>query len=897
MPSPKLPGATWWKIDFHAHSPRSFDFGGLEGEASATVVSVDDWLLAYMRAGVDAIVVTDHNAHDGIDEARAALVRLEETGNPDFRELVLFPGVELTIDGNYHLLAVFDVSEASEKINGLLHRLDYQGARGSSNGTANRTFQEAIAEILSDGGLPIPAHADGPRGLFQHASSNVDAIVAEGNIVAAEIVTADGAKRALKYGWVAVLGSDAHHLDASGAPDPLEAKFPGSHFTWVKMSEPNLNGLKVAISDGETSVIPSRVSVTDPNVFDHNVIEKIVITMDGVTSEQSFSPWMTAIIGGRGVGKSTIVELIRLGLDRFTDLPDDLQSDLEWYSPRPGAERVWNNDTKIDIHYRRSDREYRILWRGSSPSEFSIEANSATGWEPQEGEVRERFPILMNSQKQIYETAKDPQSLLTIIDAQPEIDLPGWLEEFRRLGSQYRTERAEVAELELQTASKGRVLGEVADVQAELDRRGRIETSQEAEELEQLTALESDFALREKAAEALQAGLTSAISQFEATVPDTESSSDWGPELARIRGSLEGLTLSKQAEDSLKNSYDDWTVAEPASPRRARIGELRVALGSTDDDGSITDSVSDLIERKASLALQLRSIEQAEADLTVAQGKASATLQAVGKSRGELTERRRAFVAGLGDRQLVVEVFAQADSGGLDAELRRLVQRPTSFDSVFESGGLRKVLVANPRDPKYLAEVETLKSLLKEIRIEGRDSLLYKSNSLQVDARFLQHLETLDEGQFATEVDLWFPDDSLNIRYQQDPEKQDLINLDQGSPGQKTAALLALMMQIGREPLILDQPEDDLDNKLIYDLVVTRLKALKTSRQLIVVSHNANVVVNADAELVVVMQHGMPPRAESEGCIQDDRIRADVCLIMEGGELAFRNRYGRLILT
>ena len=78
--------------------------------------------------------------------------------------------------------------------------------------------------------------------------------------------------------------------------------------------------------------------------------------------------------------------------------------------------------------------------------------------------------------------------------------------------------------------------------------------------------------------------------------------------------------------------------------------------------------------------------------------------------------------------------------------------------------------------------------------------------------------------------------------------------IEQGSPGQKTAALLAFILSYGDEPLLLDQPEDDLDNELIYDLIVQQLRKTKGKRQVIVVTHNANIVVNGDAEMVFPLE-------------------------------------------
>jgi hypothetical protein len=83
----------------------------------------------------------------------------------------------------------------------------------------------------------------------------------------------------------------------------------------------------------------------------------------------------------------------------------------------------------------------------------------------------------------------------------------------------------------------------------------------------------------------------------------------------------------------------------------------------------------------------------------------------------------------------------------------------------------------------------------------------------------------------------------------------------------------------------LDQPEDDLDNRLISDLVV---KALRRN--------NANVVINGDAELVIIMKENLPvPAIEAAGTIQETDVKDAICLILEGGEPAFAARYRRLV--
>ena len=141
----------------------------------------------------------------------------------------------------------------------------------------------------------------------------------------------------------------------------------------------------------------------------------------------------------------------------------------------------------------------------------------------------------------------------------------------------------------------------------------------------------------------------------------------------------------------------------------------------------------------------------------------------------------------------------------------------------------------------------------------------------------------------------WFPQDEVSLEYR--PGRgQSYKNIAQASAGQRAAAMLSFLLAQGEEPLLLDQPEDDLDNALVSELVVQRIREGKKQRQLIVVTHNANVVVNGDAELVLHMgfRSGSIDLLESGG-LQEPQVRQSICDVMEGGRKAFEQRYKRIL--
>lgn len=909
------PGARWWKVDFHAHSPASFDFGADEGKPATAPTSFRDWLLAYMRSDVDALVIADHNTHEGIDSARAELSSLRDENPEGFREIVLFSGVEFTVDGGYHLLGVFDVDTPGEDINGLLHVCGYTAERGSSLGTTKMSFAQVVEQIVQKGGLAIPAHADVTKGLFEHDLRNQEDLGQSKNIVAVEVVTEEGAKKAEKQGWIKVLGSDAHHLDGSACPEGIEAKYPGSHFTWVKMEHPNLFGIKLALSDGAQSVIPAREGDPDPNNFAHSMIRRLVVGKGDSQATYTFGPWMNTIIGGRGVGKSTLIELVRLAMGRFTDLPKELQADNQWFSPQPGKNltaRFWNRDTRVEVHLVRLGRNYRVVWDGSQPDEPIIEVLAGDEWQREGGAPRDRFALLINSQKQIYETARDPQSLLKAIDDQPSIDYVTWKEGFDELRGQYRTQRSEINELDVKIASEDRLNGELSDIRAELEHVAKLRDSPEARELDRLTQEEQEATRFESVAVKLEDAVGTLVENFGGLRPEQEDPSEVLPaegekdegcsaeqtrrlEIARAYTALESVSRV------LRESRESWQAVESDSPRRKRIVELNSQLNPVNEETDVPSHVEDpneansrLVTAKNERETALGEIEQAKKRRERVVEDAQRTLDRIIEQRADLTRRRSELADSLSDSDLNLRVLAQADDTALEAELRELVQKPSSFDPVFGDDGLPVILEHQFR-PGRDERVADLKKLLVELQEHGGAApLLKKHAGISFDQRFFAHLSSLDPHAYETEVNLWFPEDHLRVQYRQEGEKH-LSEIDEGSPGQKTAALLAVVLQLSNDPLLLDQPEDDLDNKLIYDLVVTTLKRIKTNRQVIVVTHNANVVVNADAEHVTILRHGSVPEVESHGSIQRADMKRSICLIMEGGEPAFAARYKRLM--
>lgn len=154
---------------------------------------------------------------------------------------------------------------------------------------------------------------------------------------------------------------------------------------------------------------------------------------------------------------------------------------------------------------------------------------------------------------------------------------------------------------------------------------------------------------------------------------------------------------------------------------------------------------------------------------------------------------------------------------------------------------------------------------------------------------------------WAGQVSAWlYGTAHIEIAYGVQYEDTDVERL---SPGTRGIVLLLLYLAIDLDdsrPLLIDQPEENLDPKSIFEELVSRLRSAKQRRQIIIVTHNANLIVNTDADQVIVASCGphrpgeLPEISYVSGGLEDPQIRAHVCDILEGGEHAFKERAKRL---
>ena len=910
-------GARWWKCDFHTHTPASNDYGKGQSQTALQERSPKEWLLEYMRAGVDCIAITDHNTGAWIDLVKTALGELTSEKPEGFRPLSVFPGVEISVNGGVHLLAILGCDKTTADIDSLLGAVGFHSpCKGSSDAVTTKSFIEVVEAIVSANGLAIPAHVDDDNGLFRLPGTTLQQALNCKDIFAMELRNPAYQKPqryvSEKLRWAEILGSDSHHPSGVAGQS-----YPGSHFTWVKMGSPSVEGLRLALLDGELSVRRSDQDTDDPNEHAPLVLDSIEVSQARYMGCSQiftigFNPWFNAIIGGRGTGKSTVVEFLRTALRREAELPETLQPEFEQYN-RVYQDRedsgLLTEDTAIRVICRKDGDRFRVQWNAAGDLE-PIEQEVNGQWRRAEGDIQQRFPVRIYSQKQVFQLARTPLALLKIIDEAPEVGYHSWSEKWKTEESRFLSLRTKVREIKVGTSEEQRLRGELDDVERKLaifEQSGHTEILKSFQKRKRqqrdVEIWEESWTgvgeqLREVAAEIVP-------DLLDETSFDSDAASDnelqrrvakTHDHLNKIRESVE--TLASQANEVVaewQKSKDEssWKQSVDATIQAYQKFTENLSREGAGDPAAY----GELVQRRQVIEQRLKELGERKKQINDLNGEADTCLQHLLEIRRELTASRRSFLNSvLSENQYVqIRVAPYRAREVVEREFRRLLQREDdSFQKDIGSpdgGGLLGELYKKDDGAEVIEEnLLNIKTRVTEIA-SGEDG-----TGTVADRRFATHVGNLPP-EAIDRLYLWFPEDSLEVQYSARGDGQRFRSIQEGSPGQKTAALLAFLLSYGEEPLILDQPEDDLDNHLIYDLIVTQLREVKRCRQVIVVTHNANIAVNGDAELVVALTaRGRETQKECEGSLQEQQVRETICAVMEGGRKAFEDRYRRIAL-
>lgn len=890
-------GSRWYKFDFHNHTRASHDYAKPD-------VTDREWLLAYMRQKVDGVIISDHNSGARIDSLKNELQQMARDASTDdlqgYRPLTLFPGVELTATGNVHILAVLHTESTGADVERLIGQCNNSFPVPREALNHQLVLQTGPAGIISlirnnPDALCILAHIDAPKGILTSMTNQGEleaAFLAQPHAVEFRFDPADiqdGTHKRLIKNLPWLRGSDAHHPDHAGA-----------RTCWLKMSTPDFDGLRHALLDHENCVLFDLPPPEEPalQLRSLSLRTRLCAPPGGEMASVAFSPFYNAIIGSRGSGKSTLIESIRLAMRRTEGLSAGLDKKLNQFR-QPG--QGMDVDSVIECVFRKDGADFRLSWRPGDVC--ALHTLSEGEWTEESGWASDRFPVSVFSQKMLYELASDNGAFLRVCDESPVVNKRSWTERQNELARSFKNEQISLRGHQARRQSGLSLAGELADAERAVSQLSQSAYYPVRQRLSLAERELSDAMTALKQHEEQIAALSSVVTVSPPPeVPDASS-----PGLSDL---LHSLTVAQQGFD---DAVADLLKKSTSSLNAIRSGEHFLALEQAvvDEKANVTreaeslrtqglnpDTLDELMQRCERIRNELKEYEDLDVAVSASELRISVLLGEMLEHRMALTERRREFLSSLTLPDLEIKILPLCAPPETTVEEYQTLTGITSFgDRIYdgeEQSGLLHAFISNrPYSPlpaaaeaKY-ALLDALKNLHQAIKYDEKDA------GQDLHGTFRNRIKSLPD-ETLDSLRCWYPEDGIYIRYRS-PGGQ-MEDIASASPGQKGASMLQFLLSYGTDPLLIDQPEDDLDCLMLSQSVIPAIVANKKRRQLIIVSHSAPIVVNGDAEHVICMTYdrsGLRPGLS--GALQQKEMKAFICRQMEGGEKAFRSRFERIL--
>jgi len=905
-------GLQFRNVDLHVHTPASECF--IEPD-----VTPKDIVKQALDVEMDAIAITDHNSAAWVDCVKTAA---EGTG------LTIFPGVEITVQPGVHVIALFPTESTGNHINDLLAELGIGvDERGCSEAMVTRYgIQEVITIIRRHDALPVLAHIDDVKGAWHELKGQTrlqlwqEAPFAAVQIVGNSLPDAVGRPPYTREPACFWASDDPHpeHLTKHSH------KGIGIRYSCFKLDDPiTWEGLRQCFDDPDV-----RIHRGQPIHIVHPVLEQVQIAggfWDGM--DVKFRPDLNCVIGGRGTGKSAFLEIIRYAFDTSAKTDENrqqAQSLLESVFP-PGA--------RATVYFTVGGVRYFVeRVSGRAPQVFRADKDKPLPIAP-----ADLLPVQVYGQKEIYLISLKPEFQLRLLDNYVADALKPLKEEEDRLLRGLRTNVDEIMRLDEIVVASQEWLARLSAIREEIRRMEEADFVARVRSMEQYD--------REKrlldGAQAQVSALLGVLQDF-VSLHELDDAALDDAELAELpnRGMLQAqrkiLTtinrhLKQQFISLCENIAQKWAKGEAQRQawQRAYTDQEKAyqrVLREFAEVGEIgPDRYMQLQQRKVELETRAREVEEYKARIVTLMARREQVLvklrdarrrqyQARCEKAKELTEALNGSVRVTlwpeGHRQAYRDYLRELFRGlnvrdpkrSELAEIKAAKPEREAQQPV-EINGQTRYLV--PEIPRYLDPID----LAAAIRIEQQRA---DEDTSQLETRFTIDSDTMRRNiaglsqRQLFELELFIVPDLPIIELRVDKGLLGYRQLDKLSVGQKCTALLSIILLESSAPLLIDQPEDDLDNQFIFDQIVTTLRREKEQRQFLIATHNANIPVSGDAELILVFEAGVQDDQEQRGWIARDGIgsidvesvKKFVTDILEGGSVAFRIRkekYGKMI--
>ncbi|WP_408021229.1 TrlF family AAA-like ATPase [Staphylococcus epidermidis] len=867
--------AKFYKCALQVNPYSYIKYRGLEHEM--TEEQYNESIYQYCKTNnISIIGLADHGNVDNSSKLRQYLVS---------KGILVFPGFEISTSEKVHIVCLFSENTEERELERYLGELGLSNLE-EGNSPSTLSFHEITKKVLDRGGFWYAAHVTSDNGILKGKHNN---LWQSDKLIAAQIPSK---KNEVDPKYTSILkNKDPNYqkqtpfalINAKDISKPEDLALDTSSCL-IKMSKLNFESFKLAFRDPDARV---KLNSDINNKFPHSSIDKIKISMgylDNLSLDLSSN--LNTIIGGRGTGKSTLIELIRYALDIA---PTSQNTNTSFENICKSNLGIGGKVELIVTSHAQYGKQFKIIKRYNEDPIIKDIDNNVSNYT-----VKDILPnIEVYSQNEIIDLTTNENAKLNILN--------------RFLDKDDRSnDKKEEIKTNLHSNSKSLIkakedlenlqekINQLPKLKEKLKHFNELGIGKKLEVQGKISREEQYIQNTKQIIEDNDISITNIILPFNENYNQQikhveifdsikNITDNHNKKLKEIKSMFTDLKDTTQNE--IEKIYNVWKEKKKNIEK-----EINRAIKSLDDIEGKTKE--DIAHEYTETQKQITSIEPLETQLS----RVKTSIETLENERIQLKEDLKEIF----DEQLknLNRCVKKINNRYLKKQVNIKIQPYANVNNLIEFlkeenglGDSTLKWIKNHQSfnfPKFIKLIKDRDS--EAIYEEYKDSGLKKHTADILSNMLYERILKLESIELENIIDI-----RLNVGSDKDTKFRSLNHL---SKGQQCTAILNLLTLSNNDPLLVDQPEDNLDNSFITNNLVENIRKLKINRQFIFATHNANIPVFGDAELIVTMENENGQGSvnnENLGSIDNTLVRNSVIQILEGGDVAFKmrkNKYG-----
>ncbi|OHD18803.1 MAG: hypothetical protein A2086_03255 [Spirochaetes bacterium GWD1_27_9] len=920
-----IKGSEWRKWDLHAHTPNDLEWNN-KPDLSTKELRQDfsrKYISFAKKNEISVIGITDHNFCDNLESSLLPYI-IDEAKKEN---ITILPGFEITAkDGSgIHLLIIFPENTDLTKIKKIVDRLFNIGNDNSLNNKAIHVCDKTIDEInkiiieSKSQAIYIFAHADRDNGILDKGTITGERRVQEWQKDFIRICQLSKSPNEFsescfiskvvnkidehyKKDMVYIIASDCRSISTTGNEDGRN--YLGEKFTWIK-ADATFEGLKQILHEPESRV---RIQQDKPERKNDYQVIKRVRFLDTRTKKEFSDEWinlnhnLNSIIGGKSSGKSLLLYHIAKTID--PDRINEINKDKVYQNIAYTLE----NDPNFNFEIEWNDGEKYCLKdanRRSSPITYipQLYLNRLADADDKKKELNALIEDMLRDSHSDY---KEFREAISVEISETRDNLNKSISEYFRIHDNLIQKQKELKELGDRKAIENAVKEIDGNI---LILRKESEFSEDEEKeykvlIDKKEKTVTDLTQQEKYIKSLN-DLQNRLNDY----------------IKNIKGTLHidifdkviknDLTLTDDIKNNL-NSLFDLILIDLIKSGSESINKHFKLMKTENEKREKLLTEKEEIEDKLKPYQAKVSNQELFSELDKRKKEEQIKLNAIIQKEKEIEELKK---------QKNYDLFFRYYQD-LFNSYNKIIEKNSLYSDIRDTENLKLSSTIHFNNDKFFDNFSNkinkragLSNQFENIFDYNNNFIFNTENHINniklIITNVLEDKVKINSSYQVKDIIIALLDDYFYIDYNLIQDSDDLLKM---SPGKRGIILFQLFLHLSKstDPILIDQPEDNLDNRTVYNELNDFIKTKKSKRQIIIVSHNPNLVVSTDSENVIVAnQDGQNKSGKNKnykfeyingslensfvndteiGILYQKGIREHVCEILEGGKEAFAKR-------